>query len=99
MEETLKTKTDLNIKSTTRISDRSKEAWENSEAAVALRQLQANPRIRAIMIAVPANACPLCQNLAGTYAKDQVPQLPIDICSHPLGCRTFYMPVIDELYP
>jgi hypothetical protein len=95
----VKIKTEQKSPSGTKISDRSLEAWENSEAYAALKVLQANPRINAIIIAAPANACPLCQELTGTYPKDQVPPLPIDSCSHPLGCRAFYMPVIQELYP
>jgi hypothetical protein len=95
----VKIKTEQKSPSVTRISDRSLEAWENSEAYAALKVLKANPRINAIIIAAPANACPLCQELTGTYPKDQVPPLPIDSCSHPLGCRAFYMPVIQELYP
>lgn len=83
----------------TKRSDRSLEAWEQSEAAAALKRLQANPRIHLINLSVPAEACPACQELAGTYPKDQVPRLPLEACSHPLGCRAFYQPVIKELYP
>jgi hypothetical protein len=81
------------------ISNRTMDAWENSEAAAALRRIQANPRIRYIVIAAPADACPECLQLVGTYPKDQVPQLPYETCSHPLGCRSFYLPFIEETYP
>ncbi len=81
------------------IPDRSEAEWENSVAARSLKRLQANPRVKYIVIAVPAEACPACQQLAGTYAKDQVPRLPIESCSHPLGCRAYYMPYLDDIYP
>lgn len=80
-------------------TDRSAEQWEISPAAQALQRLQANPRVKYIVLAVPDDACPACQELAGTYSKDQVPQLPIGLCSHPLGCRAYYMPYLDEIYP
>ncbi|GAB4535150.1 MAG: hypothetical protein Fur0018_25340 [Anaerolineales bacterium] len=73
--------------------------WENSEAAKTLKVLQNNPRVRAITIVVPANACPACQQLAGTYAKAEVPPLPLDLCSHPLGCRATYQPMMEDIYP
>ncbi len=78
---------------------RTAQAWENSEAARALRTLQANPRVRAITIVTPRDACPACQQLAGTYPKDEVPPLPFEACSHPLGCRAFYQPMMEDIYP
>jgi hypothetical protein len=81
------------------LSDRSLDNWENSPAAKALRLIQANPRVKYIVVVVPADACPACQKLTGTYPKDQVPPLPIEECSHPLGCRAFYLPYLDEIYP
>ncbi len=80
-------------------SDRSLDRWETSPAAQALKRLQANPRVKYIVVSAPADACPACQALAGTYPKDQVPRLPIEQCSHPLGCRAFYNPYLDEIYP
>lgn len=73
--------------------------WENSPAAQALQQMQANPRVKYVVVVVPADACPACQKLTGTYPKDQVPALPNEECSHPLGCRAFYLPYLDEIYP
>lgn len=80
-------------------TDSAQDEWESSAAAAALKQLQANPRVKYVVIAAPADACPACQQLAGTYPKDQVPQLPIESCSHPLGCRSFYLPYLDDIYP
>jgi len=81
------------------LTDRSGDEWETSQAAQALARMKANPRIKYIVIVVPEDACPACQNLTGTYPKDQVPHLPIEQCSHPLGCRSYYLPYLDEIYP
>jgi hypothetical protein len=81
------------------LNARSEAEWENSPAAQALSVLQANPRVKYIIIAAPEDACTACQQLTGTYAKDSVPRLPIGECSHPLGCRAFYMPYLDDIYP
>ena len=82
-----------------RLTDRSEDMWETSEAAQSLERMKANPRIKYVVIAVPEDACPACQNLTGTYPKDQVPRLPIEECSHPLGCRSYYLPYLDEIFP
>ena len=70
-----------------------------AEAEEALRKMQANPRVSKIVVVVPANACPACQEVFGTYPKDQVPPLPMEACTHPMGCRAFYQPFLDEIYP
>lgn len=88
-----------NPESSFQIRDRSDAGWENSPAAVALKELQGNERVKYIVIIAPADACPACQQLVGTYAKAEVPRLPVDECSHPLGCRAFYMPYLDDIYP
>ncbi len=70
-----------------------------AEAEAALKRLKENPRVSKIVVVVPADACPACQEVFGTWEKDQVPALPFDACTHPLGCRAYYQPFIDELYP
>jgi hypothetical protein len=70
-----------------------------SETAVALKRIQENPRISYVRIAVADNCCPACREAQGAYAKDSVPKLPIEGCSHALGCRCFYEPVLEEIYP
>ena len=85
--------------SSLRITERSDDIWETSEAAKSLERMRQNPRIKYIVIVVPEDACPACQNLTGTYPKDKVPRLPIEECSHPLGCRSFYLPYLDEIFP
>lgn len=79
--------------------DRTEANWEHSVAAQALKRMQSNPRVIYIIIYAPADACPACQSLAGTYPKDETPRLPVESCSHPLGCRAFYAPYLDEIYP
>lgn len=88
-----------NSDSSFQISDRSDAGWESSPAAKALIELQANDRVKYIVVIAPADACPACQQLVGTYSKNEVPRLPVDECSHPLGCRAFYMPYLDDIYP
>jgi hypothetical protein len=82
-----------------RLTERSNDIWETSEAAKSLARMRANPRIKYIVIVVPEDACPACQNLTGTYPKDEVPRLPYQECSHPLGCRSYYLPYLDEIFP
>lgn len=82
-----------------KLTDRAEDMWENSAAAQSLERMKANPRVKYIVVVVPEDACPVCQNLTGTYPKDQVPRLPLEKCSHPLGCRSFYLPYLDEIYP
>jgi hypothetical protein len=84
---------------TFRLSDRSEDTWEYSPAAQSLERMKVNPRIKYVVVVVPEDACPACQNLTGTYPKDQVPRLPIEECSHPLGCRSYYLPYLDEIFP
>ena len=82
-----------------RLADRSEQQWESSPAAQSLKRMQTNPRVKYIVVVVPENACPACQNLTGTYPKDQVPRLPVEECSHPMGCCSYYLPYLDEIYP
>ncbi len=70
-----------------------------TEANAALKRMQENPRVTQVVVVVPHDACPACQEVQGTYPKDQVPEIPMDCCSHPLGCRSFYQPFLSEIYP
>ncbi len=70
-----------------------------SETAVALKRIQENPRISYVRIAVAHDCCPACREAQGAYAKDAAPRLPIEGCSHPEGCRCFYQPFLEEIYP
>ena len=81
------------------LADRSQEDWESSRAAQSLKRMQANPRIKYVVVIVPGDACPACQNLTGTYPKDEAPRLPVESCSNPNGCCSYYLPYLDEIYP
>jgi hypothetical protein len=48
---------------------------------------------------VANDACPACREAEGAFDKDQIPQLPVAGCSHPLGCRCFYEPALAEIFP
>jgi hypothetical protein len=72
---------------------------EFSTTALARKNYQANPRIKLLRVSVMHDACPACQQVEGAYQKDEVPKLPIDGCSHPRGCRCFYQPYLEEIYP
>ncbi len=69
---------------------------EFSLTNVALKKMQANPRVRAIRVSVAHDACPYCYELLKTYPKGKVPALPHEGCSHEEGCRCFYEPVLED---
>jgi RNA polymerase subunit RPABC4/transcription elongation factor Spt4 len=70
-----------------------------SVSSVFLAALMANPRVKMITLSVSNDACPTCKAKQGTYEKDQVPKLPIQGCSEPLGCTCTYQPILKEIYP
>ncbi len=72
---------------------------EYSNHAVALKNLQSDPAVSGVRISVYDDACPVCQQARGSYPLDQVPQLPIQGCSHPQGCRCHYEPWLKEIHP
>ena len=72
---------------------------EWSTTGVALKKLQANPRVSYVRIAVSEDCCPACRQVEEAYAKDALPRLPVNGCSHSHGCRCFYQPVLEEIYP
>lgn len=72
---------------------------EYSLTAIALKRLQSTSRVANIRLMVAQDACPICLMHEGTYPKDKVPKLPIEGCSHEHGCRCFYQPSLQELYP
>jgi hypothetical protein len=85
---------DTSVPASQRITD-----FSQHPAAAALEKFKANPRISKIRVIVPYDACPACRHLEGEYEKDEVPELPLQDCSHPLGCRSFYEPKIEEIFP
>ena len=56
-------------------------------------------RVRDVRLMVSHDCCPVCAAHEGTYDKFEAPTLPIEGCSHPKGCRCFYEPMLNELYP
>lgn len=52
-----------------------------------------------VRILASYDCCPVCRALSGAYEFDDVPPLPIEGCSHPLGCRCHYAPVLDMRGP
>jgi len=72
---------------------------KDSVIARALARMQANKRVTMIRISVAADACPACKAAQGAHSRQAVPRLPIEGCSHALGCRCYYEPVLAELYP
>lgn len=71
--------------------------WSNT--AVSLKRMQENERVSYVRISVSADCCPACRHIEGAYAKDAVPELPVEGCSHALGCRCYYQPVLEYIYP
>ncbi len=72
---------------------------EFSTTAVARQRFQINPRVNSVRIIVMHNACPACKEIEGTYQKDALPTLPVEGCSHARGCRCFYQPNLEVIYP
>ena len=72
---------------------------EFSVSAVARKKFRDNARVTSVRINVAEDACPLCYESRGTFAKDAVPVLPHEGCSHNHGCRCMYEPVLGEIYP
>jgi hypothetical protein len=75
------------------------ELSEWSESAVALKKLQGNPRVIYVRVSVAYDCCPACRQVEGAYAKEKTPKLPVEGCSHENGCRCFYQPVLEVIYP
>jgi hypothetical protein len=71
--------------------------WSSTSAA--LKRFRENTRVLYVRIAVAGDCCPACREIQGAYPKDSVPHLPVEGCSHQHGCRCFYQPFLDEIYP
>jgi hypothetical protein len=72
---------------------------EHSTHAQTLRNFRGNPRVEAVKILTNDEACSYCYEQLGTYPKERVPGLPHLGCSHNNGCRCFYVPVLNDIYP
>jgi hypothetical protein len=71
----------------------------HSETAVVLARLRANPRVGKVRIMPHGDCCPACREAEGEWPKEQVPDLPVQGCSHPMGCRCFYEPELVDIFP
>ena len=65
----------------------------------ALKKFQENERVIHVRLIVSADCCPVCDAHAATYDKFEAPPLPVEGCSHPKGCRCFYEPLLNIIYP
>ena len=83
----------------THCSDCSADLSEYSVTAMTLKRFQENPRVLYVRLTVAQDCCPACRQVEGAYPKDQAPKLPVDGCSHGLGCRCYYQPFLDDIYP
>jgi hypothetical protein len=72
---------------------------EFSTTEMARKEFIENPRVSLVRLLVADDSCPACQALEGAYQKDAVPKLPVEGCSHELGCRCFYKPYLTTIYP
>jgi len=72
---------------------------DKSTTAIARKRFQSNPRVRSVRVIINHDACPACQGIVGSYTKGTIPDLPVEGCSHKLGCRCFYQPILEEIYP
>jgi len=70
-----------------------------SPATEALKKFQENPRVLHVRLLVSADCCPTCAAQEGTYDKFEAPTLPLEGCSHSMGCRCFYEPMLSIIYP
>ncbi|OGO47714.1 MAG: hypothetical protein A2Z30_02050 [Chloroflexi bacterium RBG_16_64_43] len=67
--------------------------------ASALTRLQANPRVTMVRVSVADDCCPTCAAVQGAYPKEKAPFLPQGACSAANGCRCYYEPVLNDIYP
>lgn len=67
--------------------------------AVTLKHFKENQRVSRVRISVSDDCCPTCRAAQGTYDLDKAPRLPIEGCAHRNGCRCFYEPILEVLYP
>ena len=71
--------------------------FEKEAAAhrAALERIIENGVATKVRILANHDSCPVCKAYEGVYEFDKVPALPLEGCSHPLGCRCHYAPVLD----
>jgi hypothetical protein len=73
-------------------------ADKHAEQQAALENIRAGLATK-VRILANRDSCPYCTALEGVYALDDVPELPLEGCSHINGCRCHYAPVLDQFGP
>ena len=73
-------------------------ATRRAEQKKALENIK-NGLATKVRIMVYHDCCPVCRATEGAYEFDEAPELPLEGCSHPNGCRCFYAPVLDMFGP
>jgi hypothetical protein len=71
----------------------------SAEHRAALSKIIENGVATGVRILVYHDCCPVCRAYEGAYEFGNVPQLPLEGCSHPLGCRCHYAPILDKRGP
>ena len=74
------------------------ERQRRREQAKSLDRIRAGLATK-VRILVPSDCCPVCRHFEGTYALDDVPELPLEGCSRADGCNAVYAPVLDRFGP
>lgn len=74
-------------------------AQKRKEQKEALKRIKEGGIATKVRILVAADACPACKMHEGAYQFDEAPELPIEGCSHSMGCRCHYAPVLDRFGP
>lgn len=64
-----------------------------------LEKIQQGGIATKVRILANQDSCPVCRSVEGAYAFEEVPELPLEGCSHPMGCRCYYAPVLDRRGP
>ena len=72
---------------------------KRKEQQAALKKIREGGIATKVRILTALDCCPACSAHEGAYEFDSVPELPVEGCSHPEGCRCFYAPVLDRFGP
>ncbi len=70
-----------------------------AEHQAALKRIVEKGVATGVRILASHDSCPVCRAYEGAYNFDDVPELPHIGCSHPLGCRCHYAPILDRRGP
>ena len=60
--------------------------------------MKRNPFIKYVEILTASDTCDECKVLAKKQFKlDRAPELPYEKCTHHMGCRCVYIPIVDGI--